>query len=418
MSTAATRSPQTGSGTTLLSLALYPMDVLFFGDARPSAAATRLASRLPVPQTVGGAILATILRTVGWDFEALARELRRGATIRDALRVTAPDERLQRLSLLVVHGPWFARKRPGTPRGYEVLAPIPHDLYWLQTGDKRELIRVTLTPTRQPVICEGINLAYRVLDRTTFRPGKLKAVDGFLTEAGLEQYLKGNVPDQAQIVSPEEVVNWDNRVGIALSPDTLTSERGMIFSRRFLKLSPDVFVYVALEAPEGLQLEEIFEQGCLFPLGGERRYVRCELLAQNWPLASWPGAVRDVVPFGIPAIVLMLTPGIYPNGLPVAFRQFEVAMSCRSYEVVSGWNMALAAPRPSRTAVGAGTVYLLSQLRPLLPNPLVSFPDDSLYGWGCWVAGEPVGEEDKFGSVLRAASTEIRDVRISAPTGH
>lgn len=376
-------------------LALYPMDVLFFGDGRPAATSTRLASRLPMPQTVGGAILATLLRAMEWDFEALRNAIGKGNPLRAALVATAPGPDAAELGALVVKGPWFARISGDQPKGYELLLPVPHDLYWLRWGGGRELVRLHPHYPSYPVATATLNSGFGAAGLTTMRPGKLEPVSGFLTERGFEAYLGGEAPPEDSIVPESEVVQSDHRVGIALSPDTLTSERGMLYGRSFLKLRPDIFVYVELEGGPVNLIRSILSKGCLFPLGGERRYVRAELLPQPWPLARWPENVSFCDWTSAHAALVLTTPGIYPDAVPPQLGLSRLRMSCRACQPVSGWNLALRGPRPTRTAAAAGTVYVVSPMRPLLPHPMVAYTDDSLYGWGCWVAGKcPPGSGD------------------------
>lgn len=398
-------------------LALHPLDVLFFGDGRPSATSTRLASQLPLPQTVGGAILATLLRGLDWDFAALREALRERDGLRRALRQTARSEAEAQVEATTIKGPWFARIAKGNPKGYEILVPVPHDLYWLRHSGKKELIRVELTGTPYRLGREGLNVLAHARERITLRPGKLEPVSGFLTEQGLRDYLSGEIPPESEIVPEQEIITTDNRVGIALSPDTLTSERGALYGRNFLSLRPGVFVYVQVESPADVPVAEIMRRGCLFPLGGERRYVRAEILKDPWELASWPGNLSCLTDLSGPAVIMLTTPGIYPDAVPPGLDCEGIAMSCRRFRTVSGWNLAIRAPRPSRVAVDSGTVYAVPALRPMMPLPLVSREDDALYGWGCWVAGELSAEEEKciFGVAADSPSMMFMHRMMSLP---
>ncbi len=107
--------------TARIGLCLEPLDVLFFRDGRPFAAATRATSGQPVPQTLAGAVWTALLTKFGCDFERLAEEVRR-RPIREAVLAAGTPEWLVEVS---VRGPWLARSSVTDGDGPDVLVPAP-----------------------------------------------------------------------------------------------------------------------------------------------------------------------------------------------------------------------------------------------------------------------------------------------------
>ncbi|NLF69581.1 MAG: type III-B CRISPR module-associated protein Cmr3 [Candidatus Anammoximicrobium sp.] len=364
--------------TARIGLCLEPLDVLFFRDGRPFAAATRATSGQPVPQTLAGAVWTALLTKFGCDFERLAEEVRR-RPIREAVLAAGTPEWLVEVS---VRGPWLARSSVTDGDGPDVLVPAPamlhetkkkdaataqgelHSLWPLETG-------MTLPGWRPPA--PGLRpLWVRTTEAT-------EIVYGYLDRAGQAAMLEGRVPPREHIVRADELFAYDHRTGIGVEPDRLTAEEGQIYAASFLALKPGACLYAEIVFPPG-HADAATGLSTLH-FGGEGRRV----------------AVRPVAPFAWPdqkpagnrkPFVWLTTPAHFQDGWrPRCLRNHLVAAAVPGDVAVSGWDLARGGPKPTRFGVAAGSVYFLDSMPSNLPDSLADSDEDRRQGWGCYLQG-------------------------------
>lgn len=355
-----------GSGNQLpVGLNLAPLDTLFFRDGRPFEAATQATSGMPQPQTVAGALRTWLLRKAGCDFEKLAEAMASGKSFAEAVGENQPDQAVA-AGQVRFRGPWFAIR--GEP-----VVDIPCILQKLdETG---EIVR--LAPLEKVTLPGWVPAEEGMLPLWTQEARRIKRVRGYLRLAGLRAFLSGGLPDPKEILEADDLFDQDRRTGIAVNPDSLTAEEGMIYAISLLALKPGVSLYAEAVGPRQA-VDLLPAEPAPLPLGGEGRYVTLQKTAAvNWP---------SVRPQGNQGRLLVLTaPAFLAGGWRPANLQL-VSAAVPGHVAVSGWDLARKGPKPNRFAVAAGSVYFINQILEPLPDSLCEAEDAAL-GWGTFVEG-------------------------------
>jgi CRISPR-associated protein Cmr3 len=375
-----------------MGLCLQPLDVLFFRDGRPFGAATRASSGHPMPQTLTGALRTALLGQLGFSFAELAARLRRN---RDDRREESIEEALKKCGApewivdARIRGPFLARLGDNQDI-VDVLVPVPAVLHQAKDGGELERLK----PLKAGAL-PGWRGELRPLWLRHKEP--TEPATGYLTNAGLQRFLKGGVPEPGQLLKDGALFGLDHRTGIEITGDQLTAKDGGIYGASFLALRPGyvppdsrdegekpfaVGLYAELVYPQGLPPTCQALDGSTLPLGGEGRRVavRCQ---DPW---TWPeGQPKN--PKEKPLLVLT-TPGLFAApGRPEVLKDCLAAAAVPAAVAVSGWDLARGGPKPNRFAAAAGSVYFLDSLPDNLPDALSDRDEDRAQGWGCYVKG-------------------------------
>ncbi len=367
--------------TVTVGLCLEPLDILFFRDGRPFTGSERSVSGLPLPQTFAGAMRTALLRWTGCNFERLKQSLQTGKGFHGAVeQVCGADHRW--IGGLTVRGPWLARLREANSE-LEVLVPVPAVLHKEKKGTAGMLRSMAPLPAGQlpgwtsPEHGQGL------------RPTWLKhlpatePVRGYLTQQGLEQFVRGGDVSASAALPESELFGLDYRTGIGISRDRLVAEESQIFGRGFLALRKHVFLYAEVEVPEDAALGSFLDDIETLPLGGEGRHALIRRLDQpfDWPK---PPELRGREK----PLVLVTTPCAFQScWQPEILDGHIVAAVVPGAVAFSGWNLAWGGPKPTRFAVPAGTVYFLETLADSLPDSLAESDEERKQGWGCYLKG-------------------------------
>ncbi|MGF1580756.1 MAG: type III-B CRISPR module-associated protein Cmr3 [Gemmataceae bacterium] len=357
-------------------LLIEPLDVLFFRDARPFTAASRGTSVLATPQTIAGAFRTALLRQHNCDFEAMRDETDFVAAVKKGCP-QAPW-----IANVTFRGPWFCKWENNPQQDLNVLVPVPSNLHGRkkqETGPLFTLKPLNNTPLPGWPANNGLQpLWLKSLEST-------EPSEGFIGKDGLTEYLSGKKVSREHLVSRDELYGFDNRTGIGINPDRLTSEESLIYGVSFLALKNKVGIYVELHSP-GKELKKTIDAIELISLGGEGRRARVTKLPEStW---EWPTATTQSTKGG--DFVLLTTPGLFEQdpAIPSCLSGNIQAASVPGSVAVSGWDMARRGPKRSRFAALPGSVYFLKQ--PMTTNNRTSLSDhkdDAALGWGCYLRG-------------------------------
>ncbi len=376
----------TAAGYATITLELEPLDVLFFRDGRPFDAAPRATGGLPMPQTLAGAVRTWLFGRLAGDLDTLAAAVRTGTSFADATAAQGPG--LAVVGRIGLRGPWFASDG-------ERLVPTPGTI---EIDAKETLHR--LDPLADDLPGWSPPMAgMRPLWRRS--PGGTKLRGGWLRASGLERFLQGGVPRPDEIVDADALFAYEDRVGIGLDAATGTTDDGMIYAVRMMRLRPGVTLSVDLVGASQ-DLERCPDGEDVLALGGESRraIVRRSAApnrvttAGNQDLARRrPNRIdqRDVRPVtgvgrGGGTLVLLTTPAPFGGWCPPGLS--PVAAAVPGYVPVSGWDLARGGPKPTRFAVSAGSVYFLSEGADLSSRRgSLCAPEDASLGWGTCVEG-------------------------------
>ncbi len=339
-----------GDPTGWVGLRLEPLDTLFFRDGRPFDAATRVTGGLPTPQALAGALRTALLARAGFRFDLFAKA-RKGAEVGEALRACDAPRWVTEARF---RGPWLGRDRGNT---VEPLLPSPAVLTLAKEGGWSRA-----RPRRDGV--PGWSDRDGLLPLWRDRESDPKAESGFLTLDGLKQFLDGKDPPETAWFEWEELYGFDNRIGIGINKDTLTSEEGELYGIRLLSLRPEarsdgkvlpaVCLYAEMLPGPGAPPRPWFRDTPV-AFGGEGKYVRVEEIpAPDWPKPN-PKRTQSLWYLATPTFLLPSAESRrpLPKGVKAAASGPGVA--------VSGWDVARNGPRATRFAVPAGAVYFFEE---------------------------------------------------------
>lgn len=243
-------------------------------------------------------------------------------------------------------------------RGDEALFPLPADLIALEGRQLLPLSPRTFGEQFPGVAMSGKLPAVAVLGAASRR----KPLSGqWITAGGLAEHLKSRAPDPDCLVPSSCLWDTDPRLGIALDSGSRTAAESQIYTTDAVALRPGVR-FVAGFAGHALP------SAGLVRLGGDGRGARIEPAGQKLvtvleelghPEPGWHGFR-----------MILATPGLFPQDwLPpgvvttsrrLAFEGLVAELVCASvprHEVVSGWDLALHAPKPARKVAPAGSCY-------------------------------------------------------------
>ena len=167
----------------------------------------------------------------------------------------------------------------------------------------------------------------------------------------------------------------DARVHAAISNDSLASEDGALFQTRGLEFNYNETKERKLDATKKMALvvlvgdatsDELEKKFKLAPLGGERRLVSWRKSNRAKLPMECPDEIKQKIVEDKHCRLLLLTPAYFENGFtengfaPNESDEFQVkAIACGRHQVVSGWDVVLNKPKPTRRLVPAGSVLFL-----------------------------------------------------------
>jgi CRISPR-associated protein Cmr3 len=316
---------------------IEPRDPLMVRDGRPFGLDTDGARSLdfPPPSAIAGALRTRIWHRRGGWTSAEAKHLPIRGPILAELGEGAD-----------VRHTWFPAPRdcvlfdrfdraPGWERF--PLAPIDR---WTDGADSLPAGLRPIGPTRVEGLPEQ-------------KPAK--AAPAFWQQQALQRWLQAS-PASKDILEPSHArgpLLHERRVHVALDPVTGTGEDGKLFQTDGLRFA-EYGCSGAGERRMGLLVECDHPdlQPGLMTLGGERRVSLFARLAGASPVWEAP-VVRER------ARVVLLTPAVFGRGaIPESIEGAKVvAAAVGRAQVMSGWDMALGGPKPTRRMVPAGSVY-------------------------------------------------------------
>lgn len=382
---------------------LQPLDVLFFRDARPFGASLRGSSGPPLPQTLVGAVRTALADAKGCDIEVIQRvftsTVQQSATVRErqeTWRKVAQERGVPPWFFgIQFRGPWFIRAKNKDafyrykldPSEWELLFHTPATLYsfrkikgeadtlWLAKPLPQHMKLPGWRPPR-----EGMRPLW-VPTREDVEP-----CGGFITATGMQKLLQGQVPGRDDLVGNHEVYDFDERTGIGIDADRLTSDEGKIYAARFLALKQYVAFYLEVTLPA--EEEATWKSLSFLRWGGEGKHVAVKHLEAPIEL---PCAMPTD---GAKPLLVLTTPGLFKAGwYPACLQDRLVAAAVPGEVAISGWDLTRGGPKPTRFAAAAGSVYFLDQLPEKLEKrledhkPLSDKPQDRQRGWGCCLLG-------------------------------
>ncbi len=354
-----------------MKILLDPQDVLFFRDAVPMAAGVGKGAgcRLPLPNTLHEAVRSALLagqapggkptvvkkgRRGGWRGTSERRHAERAvaSTAFSSLRTVGPF-------------PWRS--------GLGVLFPMPLDVSVDGLGRARLL--ALLPAGRYASVADPARYTPPCLAAATTPPEKSPAT-GWWTAGQWQSFCNGRTDGLTPIVTGD-LWQPEPRIGVEIDPVSQAAAQGQLYSATFLR--PAGGAAFAAEAwfqqpdkDDPATLEEL----AILRLGGEARLVRLNRTNADWAFPSLPAN-----PGGAQLVAwTLVTPAVFAHGWlpgwvcdtapcrvprPVgevcleleSGRAWLAAVCAGKPLAFSGWDLADSAPKPTRLAVPAGSVY-------------------------------------------------------------
>jgi len=339
-------------------LSFQALDTLFFRESRPFEAigGSELSSLFPPPpRTLMGAVRTAIGDALGADWN-LFGDAKENYTLPDGRKLYDLIGYGDKLGGLSLHGIWL------TLNG-ERLYPAP--LFLLQHGEEYKRLKIgeakkgasnNLGNTRLPELPDKV-ASGQPLENT------------WLTAAGLDAVLCGNVPTKDQIYSAGQLFEREPRLGIARNNDTRTAIDGLLYQSEHVRPKNDLTIEADISGlPDNFGITRKMVR-----LGAEGRLAGI----QSKPSCSHPASPQpDTNSRGL-ILMLMSTAHLKQRWLPDGFNEQPeiqngitvwrgvvegIALTLHSAVIgkaqrEGGWNMAIRAPRPAESLVPAGSAY-------------------------------------------------------------
>lgn len=373
-----------------IGLHIEPLDNLFFRGGRPMESGSRNRSELPGPQNLLGMIRTYVWGACGCDFSRLAQKLPQSGSAPEAARdCGVPDW----AASLQVRGPWLAKFKKPARELHDLFLPLPANLepgadnYWVLHPTQLPLPGFG-TAASTPKCLWNHEWARARVNPPASATGK-KAEHGLMRLRALREYLGGarSIPSGTQgehFLSPRALYALEPKVGIGLNVESLTVEKGLLFSTDLLRLNSrncDGF-YAEIHCEDPSEMARLFEKPAVLMFGGESRCVS----VQTAPTLNWPKPEAGKAHFHY-----LLTPGFFGHGaIPDVLPGTApvCAAAVRDTCSVSGWDLARRGPKPARFGVSAGSVYFAES--PQGCEPLTSLcreSEDQAAGYGAVLSG-------------------------------
>jgi CRISPR-associated protein Cmr3 len=191
----------------------------------------------------------------------------------------------------------------------------------------------------------------------------------WLTSDALQSILSGKIPNIADIINRSQLLQEEQRLGIARDNQTCIVKEGMLYQTRHIRLKTNTKLSVDIQITNGTIVEGLIK------LGGEGRMASLQKLEQTHDLPNVSYLENTNHCRGI--ILYLLTPMLLPENsafLP-NFRQEEIEHQTQwqgklnniSLTLVSsiigkaqregGWDMAKHEPIPVQDLIPAGSVF-------------------------------------------------------------
>lgn len=405
-------------------LALRPLDGLFFRDARPfnqddEGLAEARTLFPPFPTQLAGAVRAAMARAAGWN----GARAKPGASGKDdpwgAFRGTFGDG-LDDAGELRFGPPLLLRPSP-TRRSWEVLYPLPTAvLCRAPTAEELKKRRrdkpyavhevVIAKPGPAGAACDaplGSGMSLPVVGPKGFD----QCPDCWITAEGMRALLNNkdlrNPWDE--ILALDEVAPAELRVGLKRNSRTHRATTGMLYTAAHRRLKPDHALGVAVGWTDG-RSEAVPALAGVMPLGGHGRAVAVEAATADedaqqrlLPWSVTPQALNAGSDHSLNVMVVLISPcSLSPESIACQLGADLVSACVGRPLIFGGWDVGKRAP--IRRFLAAGTTLflrkagersaVLAELRKRQEEGLGEYARFGCGGFviGTWKNGERAGD--------------------------
>lgn len=347
-------------------LFIRPIDTQFYRDGRPFDAGVEsegMSVFPPYPRTVYGALRAAILShhpSHLW-----------GTTWTDSELQSVVGSPFT-LGALVIRGPVVGRELKLSHGAIEILYPAPLDLVKMVSAAGQEIAQLVCPQDTDP-LADKSDLGMRgIYPSRLGQAAHLEAIEGYLSEYYLQQYLTGTPPALTTLTRPEQVCRGEARIGIGRNLTRKTVAEGLLYAARHTRMVDDQTWHGGLVIEVEGDGRLLSDRGIL-RLGGDSRPAEWGIV----PSVDWApllGAVKTMIVKTGRFKACLITPGLFeagwyqaflqegPNGLigrlPLSHLEVQLVGACVGRAIpIGGFDLVAGYPKPIRKAVPAGSVY-------------------------------------------------------------
>lgn len=347
------------------------LDTWFFKEARQmdTFGGSELNSVFPPPaRTVMGAIRTALGEALGVDWHVYKKKEERERYVINGFPFGEYIGYGDDTGKLSLSGPWVSIARKDG--AYERLYPVPRNLFRCK-GDK-ETVRLQIDKS---IHCDlGKNVRLPKLPDQSDKNKKYKPLEGWITQTGLEAFLRGETVSYDEIYAQKDIYEEEPRLGIARDNASRVALESLLYQTRHIRLRSDNNLKIAIEVDLTVDDATIKPPVKLIRFGGEGRFAGIKVDKQ--PYANHPTAPhKKDDAHGI--ILMLLTPALCDSGgwvLP-GFEKVEqedqtvwkgilrgIGLTIHSAVIgkaqrEGGWNLAEHKSRPVTSFIPAGSLY-------------------------------------------------------------
>ncbi len=363
-----------------INLQIRPIDTWFFRESRPhdAAGASELSSLFPPPiRTLAGALRSFIGEKLDIDWQTL----RCKNSDFDFKTVLGDANTLGQMQL---NGAWVC---------YQGKRLYPAPLYLMRQDIQRLVPGV-------PVRCD-LGEKVRLPSLPTEFEGYKVLGNKWLTAKGMANCLNNQIPEQSDIIGPEQLFSYEPRLGIAVDNKTGSVIDKQLYQTRHLRLSPDVHIELDIKNLPDEVIACLPSDNAILRFGGEGRMasIQAQTQAEAMPFAKAKAIETIALHFITPADfsgqmflkdfkkIELNDKTVWQGVINDIELSIEAAVIGKAYRE-GGWDMEKHEPRSVKSYIPGGSVWFCrlnkaydkETLQAQLHNQCIG--GDSAYGRG------------------------------------
>lgn len=344
-------------------------DSWFFREARAHDAvgAGQIDSMFPPPaSTLTGALRTALGDWMQVDWQAFGR----GQASDDIHELLGSGDNLGQLK---IHGPYLSQTTPTcTQRFYPAPASLLRESSKSDNSNPTQSETVHRLSIGLPIRCDMGEIAMPDFKEST-PLGAQPMANEWISASGLNAWLSGQTPDVPELLKLDDIIAYENRLGIARDNKRATVQEGLLYQTRHIRLKQtDLSFSLYLDGLTETMEKDLIQHQSSLRLGGEGREAGLTLR----PLTSSDAPIlQECKAAGL--ILYFATPALITNGpLPgfTAVKNSAGHVTCWEGEIqgialrlvsaatyrqqrLGGWDMKARAPKPLRSLTAAGSVF-------------------------------------------------------------
>ena len=351
-----------------------PLDSLFFRDGSPYQQGETNQSGTPSmfppsPSTLVGAIRAACARALGWksgnwcENKEICKQLGNGEEL-GKLNFRGP---------FLVHCKSPSNEDKGKDKKTELLFPAPANLMGkIEKPDDKPKNKndkptvhspALLFPSSTALDCDfGSARLPEVVVNPKSEGAKLLCEKGWwITAEGLEQVLQNKHPEEKHLVHQSQLWSKEDRVGIARSDDSRTTEEGAMYSPSHIRLKKGVSIAMEVEGLSQKCADELTKHPQ--PVGGESRACWLRICEQSLPFPKLPewNTAEETLHYTVTALTpVSVSKPPKPEEENYAGLPGRIISACLPRPaILGGWDSLKCRPLPLKSYLAPGSVLFL-----------------------------------------------------------